>query len=141
MIRRSHFVHKFTNLTVFLPISYIERVKDILFECLRTMLVHCVTTIEEPYMFTICVDYSKSLFDLTTFLKSLENYEYETFMKEIEDHIDRKEWLNKEGLPLSARSMALEVRQIIISLDIMTTTYKSMSQRMKAIELRGNVTS
>jgi hypothetical protein len=27
-------------------------------------------------------------------------------MKEIEDQVDKKEWLNKEGLPLMARGMA-----------------------------------
>ena len=127
MTKRLHFIHKFKNLTVFLPISYIERVKDIFFECLGTMLIHRVRTIEEPYMFTICVDYSKSPFNLTIFLKSLENLEYEALMKEIEDQVDKKEWLNKEGFPLSARSMASKVRQIIVSLDILTTTNKSMS--------------
>ena len=62
-------------------------------------------------------------------------------MKEIEDKVDRKEWLNKEGLLLSARSMALKVRQTIISLDIMTASNKSMSQRMRAIDLTRHVTS
>jgi hypothetical protein len=55
--------------------------------------------------------------------------------------VDIKEWLNKEGLPLGARGMASRVRQIIVSLDVMTASNKNMSQRMRAIELTGNVTS
>ena len=42
-------------------------------------------------MFKICVDYSKSPFDLTIFLKSLKNSEYKALMKEIEDQVDKKE--------------------------------------------------
>jgi hypothetical protein len=53
-------------------------------------------------MFTICVEYSKNPFDLTVFLKSLENSEYVPLMKEIEEQVDKKEWLNKEGLPLES---------------------------------------
>ena len=67
------------------PISYTEHVKDVLFEHLGIVLVHCMMTSEEPYMFTICIEYSKSPFDLTIFLKSLENSEYKGLMKEIED--------------------------------------------------------
>ena len=85
MIGRSHFIHKFKNSTMFLPISYTKYVKDVLFERPRTLLIHCVTTIEEPYMFIIYVDISKSPFDLIVFLKSLENSEYKALMKEIED--------------------------------------------------------
>jgi hypothetical protein len=128
MTGRSHFVHKFKNSTVFLPISYNKRAKDVLFERPGTVLIHCVMTTEEPYMFTICVEYSKSPFDLTVFLKSLENSEYVPLMKEIEDQVDKKEWLNKEGLPLGARGMASRVRQIIVSLDVMMASNKSMSQ-------------
>ena len=76
MTGRSHFVHKFKNSTVFLSISYIEHIKDVLFKHLETVLVHCVTTTEEPYMFTICIEYNKSPFNLTVFLKSPENLEY-----------------------------------------------------------------
>jgi hypothetical protein len=102
MTGRLHFVHKFKNSTVFLPISYNKRAKDVLFERAGTVLIHCVTTTKEPYMFTICVEYSKNPFDLTVFLKSLENSEYVPLMKEIEEQVDKKEWLNKEGLPLES---------------------------------------
>jgi hypothetical protein len=54
-----------------------------------------MTTTEEPYIFTICVDYNISPFDLPVFLKGLENSNYESLMKEIEDHVDKKKWLNK----------------------------------------------
>jgi hypothetical protein len=65
-----------------------------------------MTTIEEPYMFTICMDYDISPFDLPIFLKSLENSDYKFLIKEIEDQVDKKKWLNKEGLLFGARAMA-----------------------------------
>ena len=105
-----HFVNKFKNSPVFLPISYNERIQDILFERPGTVLVHCMTIDEEPYMFTIYIEYNTSPFDLTIFLKSLENLAYERFLKDIEDAMDKKEWVSKEGLPLNVRSLALKVR-------------------------------
>ena len=105
-----HFVHKFKNSPVFLPISHDELIKDVLYERPRIVLVHCMTINEDPYMFTICIEYSKSPFDLTVFLKSLENSQYKRLMKDIEALVDKKEWVIKEGLPLNARSMALKVR-------------------------------
>ena len=68
-----HFVHKFKSSPVFLPISQDKQIKDVLFEKPDTVLVHCVMIDEEPYMFTICIEYSKSPFDLTEFMKTLEN--------------------------------------------------------------------
>ena len=73
MTGRLHFVHKFKNSSVFLPISYTEHVKDVLSKCLGSVLVHCMMTTEKPYMLIICIEYRKSPFDLTIFLKSLEN--------------------------------------------------------------------
>jgi hypothetical protein len=137
----SHFVHKFKNSSVFLPISYNERVKDVLPENGGIILVHYVTTTEEPYMFTICVEYKFSPFDLSVFLRSLENSDYEALMKEIEAQVDNKEWLNKEGHPFGFRAMASRVRQLIVSLDVMTASNKYMSRQMRAIELTENITS
>ena len=73
-----------------------------------------MTTTEDQYMFTICVDYSKSPFDLIVFLKNLENFDYEALMKEIEEQVDKKKWLNKKGLPFRAKAMASRVRQLIV---------------------------
>jgi hypothetical protein len=134
MIGRSHFVHKFKNSTVFLPISYNERAKDVLFERPGTVLIHCVTTTEEPYMFTICVEYSKSPFDLIVFLKSLENSEYVPLMKEIEDQVDKKEWLNKEGLPLGAKGMASRVS--VVYCDVTERNRVAMSRHRHNVASR-----
>jgi hypothetical protein len=128
MTGRSFFVHKFKNSSVFLPISYNEHAKDVFFERPWTVLVHCMTTTDEPYMFTIYMDYNKSPFDLTVFLTNLENSDYKALMKEIEDHVDKKQWLNKEGLPFRARAMVSRVRQLIVSLDVMTASNKNISQ-------------
>ena len=84
----AHFVHKFKNSPVFLPILLNKHIKDVFFERPDIVLVYCVTIDEEPYMFTICIEYSKSPFDLTEFLKSLENSAYERLMKEIEQAVD-----------------------------------------------------
>jgi hypothetical protein len=133
-----HFVYKFKSSSVFLPISYNECVKDVLSERGGIILIHCVTTTEELYMFTIYVDYNICPFDLPVFLKILENLDYESLMKEIED---QKKWLNKEGLPFGAWAMASRVRQLIVSLDVMIASNKHILQQMKAIELTRNVQS
>ena len=141
MMRWAHFVHKFKSSPVFLPISHDECIKDVFFEKLDSVLVHCVTINEDLYMFTICIEYNKSLFDLTKFLRSLENLAYGRLMKEIKQAVDKKEWVNKEGLPLNARSMASKVRQTVISLDIVTATNRSIADQMKAIELTRQLAS
>ena len=84
MTGRSHFVHKFKNPSVFLFFTYNEQVKDVLFESGGIVFIHCMTTTEDQYMFTICLDYNKSPFDLTVFLKSLENSNYKALIEEIE---------------------------------------------------------
>ena len=86
-----HFIYKFKSSPVFLPILHDEQIKDVLFEKPDIVLVHCVTIDEEPYMFTICIEHSKSPFDLTEFLKTLENSQYERLMKDIEVSVDKKE--------------------------------------------------
>ena len=55
--------------------------------------------------------------------------------------MDKKEWLNEDGLPLGVRSMALKFRHTIISLDVMMATNKNIFKKMRAIELSGHVTS
>jgi hypothetical protein len=55
--------------------------------------------------------------------------------------VDKKKWLNKEGLPFEAKAIASRVGQLIVNLNVMTTNNKHISQQMRAIELTGNVTS
>ena len=98
-----------------------------------------MTIDEDPYMFTICIEYSKSPFNLTVFLKSLENSQYKRLMKDIEASVDKKKWVTKEGLPLKAISMASKVRQTIISLDVVTATNRSIVDQIKASELTGHL--
>jgi hypothetical protein len=64
MIAYMHFVHKFKNSLAFLPISYEERVKEVLYENGKHINIRCKTTMSEPYLFTICLDYAKALFQL-----------------------------------------------------------------------------
>ena len=137
----AHFIHKFKTTPVFLPISHEEMIKDVLFEKPDTVLMHCVTIAEEPYMFTICIDYSKSPFDLPEFLKSLENTEYERLMKDVEKLVDKGEWVNKQGLPLKASAMVSRVRHLVTSLDVVTATNRAVADGMKAIELAGQLAS
>ena len=137
----AHFVHKFRNSPAFLSISHDERIKDVLYERPGTVLIHCVMIAEDPYMFTICIEYNKSPFDLTVFLRSLQNSQYERLMKEIEESVDKKEWVTKDGLPLKAIGMASKVRQTIISLDVVTATNRSIADQMKAFDLTAQLAS
>ena len=137
----AHFVHKFKSSPEFLSILYDERIKDVLYKRLGTVLIHCITIDEDPYMFTICIEYSKSPFDLIVFLKSLENSQYKRLMKDIKALVDKKDWVTKDGLPLKAISMASKVRQTIISLDVVTATNRSIADQMKAIDLTTQLAS
>ena len=92
-------------------------------------------------MFTVCIDYSKSPFDLPEFLKSLENTEYERLMKDVEKLVDKGEWVNKQGLPLKASAMVSRVRHLVTSLDVVTATNRAVADGMKAIELAGQLAS
>jgi hypothetical protein len=76
-----HFVHKFKNSLIFLPISHDEKVKEVLFKSGRRINIHYETTTPEPYVFTISVEYTKAPFHLIHSLKNLENLRYEALMK------------------------------------------------------------
>jgi hypothetical protein len=80
----THFIHKFKNSTIFLLISHVELVKEVLFENGGIVLIHCEMRAEESYMFTLCMEYKIS-FHLPIFLKSLENFDYESLMREVEE--------------------------------------------------------
>jgi hypothetical protein len=58
MTRWTHFVHKFKNAPVALPILYKECVKVVLLEKGGTLYILCETMVDKPYMFTFCVEYN-----------------------------------------------------------------------------------
>jgi hypothetical protein len=64
MTANTHFVHKFKNSPTFLPISYEERIQEILYGGDGRVDIYCKTTGVEPYLFTICVNYAKAQFQL-----------------------------------------------------------------------------
>ena len=70
--------------------SHDVKVREVLFESGRRINMHCKTTIPELYVFTILMEYTKALFYLIHFLKSLENLSFKMVMKEIEDQVDKK---------------------------------------------------
>jgi hypothetical protein len=74
------------------------------------------------------VDYNICPFHLLVFLKRLENSDYDLPMKEIEEQVDKKKWFNKEGLPFGTKAMESRVRQLIVSIDVMTANNKHISQ-------------
>jgi hypothetical protein len=98
MTNWKHFVHKFKNSSVVLPILHKDKIKDVLYRSSGISNIHCETTEEDPYMFAICVEYAKATFHLLIFLKNLENSKHESLFKEVEKQVDKKMWLNKEGL-------------------------------------------
>jgi hypothetical protein len=127
MSNSTHFMHKFKNSPIFLPISHDEKIREVLYENPGRVNIHCETTTPKWYIFTISIDYVKAPFHLTHFLKNMENSSYEALMKEIEEQVDKKVWLNKEGLPLNAKSMASKVRQVLISIATMSALNKHVT--------------
>ena len=119
MSNSTYFMYKFKNSPIFLPILHDEKIREVLYENPGRVNIHYKTTIPEWYVFTISIDYAKAPFHLTRFLMSIENSSYEALMKEIEEQVNKKMWMNKEGLPLKAKSMASKVRQVLISISTM----------------------
>jgi hypothetical protein len=137
----AHFVHKFKNSLAFLPISHKEKVREVLYKSGKRINIHYETTMDEPYLFTISIDYKKTPFYLSYLLQSMENSCYKSLMKEIELQMNKKMWLNKEGLPLNAKSMASKLRQVIISIATMSALNKHVTELMRPMDLTGQVMS
>jgi hypothetical protein len=137
----THFMPKLKISPIFLPILNDEKIREVLYENPGRVNILCETTTLERYVFTISIDYAKAPFHLTHFLKSIENSSYEAFLKEIKEQVDKKMWLNKEGLPLNAKSMASKVRQVLISIATMSALNKRFTQDMRAIDLTDRVMS
>jgi hypothetical protein len=101
MIVSTYIVHKFKSSVVFLPISHDELIKEVLFENGGIILINCEMRAEEPYMFILCMEYSKSPFHLPTYSKSpfhlptffmsLENSDFESLMKEAKEQVTRRD--------------------------------------------------
>jgi hypothetical protein len=113
----------------------------VLFENGSIVLVHCEIRGDVLYMFTLCVKYFKSPFHLLTFLKSLENSDYESFMRKVEEQVDQKKWLTKDRSPFSTRAMASRIRQLLISLAKMTAANKKVTRLMRLADLTAQVNS
>jgi hypothetical protein len=135
MTDRTYFVHKFRDSAAELPILYEGKVKDVLPDSEGILLVHCETTGEEAYMFTIYLEYAKAKFHLPMFLKSLENSTYESLLKEVESQVDQKKWVNKNGHPLGIKSMASKIRQLLISMTAVIASRRYVSEKMKPADL------
>jgi hypothetical protein len=56
-------------------------------------------------------------------------------MTEIEEQIDRKMWVNKEGNPLSTKSMASRLRQVLLSIVTMTALHQRAMEQMRPLDL------
>jgi hypothetical protein len=97
-----------------------------LFESGRIIDIYCKTIEAEPYMFIICIEYAKDTFHLPAFHKSLQNLKYESVVKEFEKQVERKMWLNNDGLPLGAKVIASPIKQLFLSITTMTTSNKHL---------------
>jgi hypothetical protein len=135
MIDWTHFVHKFKNSSIALPISHEEKVKDVFFKSGGIINIHCKTIEEDPSMFTICMEYIKATFHLPVFFKSLEKLKYGSLFKEVEKQVDRKMWLNKEGLRLGAKAIASQIRQLLLNIATMMASNKHLIEKMRSMDL------
>ena len=105
--------------------------KDVLFDSNGIFLIHYKTTGREEYMFIICVKYAKTTFHLPKFLKSLENSKYKSLLKEIESQVDRKKRVKKDGLPPGLKTIALRIRQLLVSFAIMVAFNRHIIEQMR----------
>ena len=120
-----NFVMKFFAVPYTLPISTDKRIKEVVHFKDNILHIHCQTMDVDPYSFTIVLNNScTSPFTVVPFLSSLEGSSYEPLMKEIKADIHKKSSVTKEGLPLRACSISLNLRSLIMSMATMTTSHK-----------------
>lgn len=90
-------------------------------------------TVEPFYMYTICLDYSKSKFNLQYFLRTLPNTNYEDLMKSVKEQSDNRLW----GIPkkrLGVRMVVSKIRELLISIAKTTTALKLKAKRLTPID-------
>lgn len=127
-----HFVHMFKNSPDFICLSADKKIKDVQYTDGRVH-ISCKITTEPYYMYTICLDYSKSKFNLQYFLRTLQNSSYEQLLKSLEEQIDVGVWGTAERR-LGVRSIVSKLREILINLAKATTALVSKGKRMAPID-------
>ena len=135
MTENVNFVMKFFAAPHTLPISADQRIKDVVRFTDNILHIHCQTTNDDPYSFTIALNNSTSPFTVVPFLSSLEGSSYKPLMKEIKADIDKKSWVTKDGLLLQAHSISSKLRSIIMSMATMTASQKAVALALMPIDL------
>ena len=118
-----HFNMKHKNSAAFLPISFDEKIKRIVEVVFPEIKIHCVTTTlgvaaEDQYHFTIVLNSEKINFNITPFLESLEPTPYSVEVKELEESVDRGEYHNKDGTPLTGKRLCTKLGLLMNSFEV-----------------------
>jgi hypothetical protein len=71
----------------------------------------------------------------------LENSKNESLLKEVESQVDRKKWVNKDGLLLGLKAIASRIRQLLLSIAMMTTSIRHKKSKMGPADLIRHITS
>ena len=123
-----HFNMKHKNSPAFLPISFDEKIKRLAEDVFPEIRIHCVTTTlgvvaEDQYHFTIVLNSEKIYFNITPFLESLEPTPYSEEMKELEESVDRGEYHNKDGTPLTRKRLCTKLGLLMNSFEVFKAKY------------------
>ena len=128
------FCHKFSNAPHFFALSADERIKAVQYSD-GLVNISCETTTEPLYMFTLCIDYKLSKFNITHFLSTLQNTSYEPLLHSIENQVDKGLWGTEEK-PLRVKALVTKITETIISLACETTLLKNEKRRLTPIDSR-----
>ncbi len=141
MTDKTHFVHKFRNASTPLHISVDEKIIDIGVQKGSTVEIACETTVDVPYKFTICVDISTSPFNLQEFLTSLGGTNYTTIVTEVEDQIDKGQWMTKDRKPLKAKALTSKLRNLLLNIATQSAVNARVSEVRRHPDLTRQVMS
>ena len=119
-----HFNMKHKNLTAFLPILFDEKIKQLAEDIFPEIRIHCVTTTlgvaaEDQYHFTIVLNSEKIYFNITPFLENLEPMLYYEEVKELEESMDRRDYHNKDGMPLTGKRLCTKLGLLMNSFEVL----------------------
>ena len=78
---------------------------------------------EDQYHFTIVLNSEKINFNITPFLESLEPTPYSAEVKELEESVDRGEYHNKDGTPLTGKRLCTKLGLLMNSFEVFKAKY------------------
>ena len=137
---------KYKNSGAYITLSFDERVKSVINDKYPTIQIHCVTTKtsvapKDQYHFTILLNFEKIYFNITPLLASLEPTPYRTAIKQLEAKVDKGEFHNQDGTPLTGNRLCMKLTLLFNSFVLLKERQDLEKQFMAPRTLSADVVS